>query len=415
MENSRKVITKITAILLSGLLILGAASDYVPAAETETGFVRRSRLSQFEAEDNTVTSEDDTADSEDDLPDSSVDDADKEVSEGEDSGTGQKASVQDEKDSDVSASEEAGDIPDASETEEAGGAPDESAPEEEDLTGEEQSLDYSQTEVENSDEEQDSTEDDSIEDVSTEDISTEEVKKSTEQETAIEEPEDTAIVSTPAMNGSYKAGDKLLTLGEEGTITQYPLNPKRTNGFDDYRIDVSSYEAKAYTLDKQGKEIFDLRSNGDYQELQLRIWVPEGENVWGLINEDANVVHYDIQGPNVKKVLKEKAHDKEIFIGYGSGRLCESGGSDEFRFDQVCSGRLAARLHLPNSNCIIKLHYDIYYRLLNYEVDELRQYDSASEFVKAEGFMQSDDIYKEHLGTDSTVKHYQTFKEKHKG
>ena len=135
----------------------------------------------------------------------------------------------------------------------------------------------------------------------------------------------------------------------------------------------------------------------------------------GLVSEDANVIRYDIQGPNIKKVLKEKAHDKEIFFGYGSGRLCESGGSDEFRFDQVCSGRIAARLYVPNSNFMINLHYDIYYRLLNYEVEELRQYDSASEFVEATGFMQADDIYKDRLGPERRLKSYQEYKEKYKG
>lgn len=295
-------------------------------------------------------------------------------------------------------------------TEEAGDSPDAFISEEKSFTDEEQSLDYSQTDPERNDEEQGSTED-----VNKEVVNPEEAKKSTEQETVIEKPGNTVIVSTPAVNGSYKEGDKLLTLGEEGTITQYPQNPKRTNGFDDYRVDVSSYEAQAYTLDKEEREIYDIRANGEYQELNLQFRIPEGENVWGLVNDDANVIRYDIQGPNIKKVLKKKAYDKEIFIGYGSGRLGESGGSDEFRFDQVCSERIAARLHVPYSNFAIQLHSSIYYRLLNYEVEELRQYDSASEFVKSTGFMQSDDIYKDHLGTERRLKNYEECREKYKG
>ena len=312
MENSRRVITKVTSILLSGFLILGAASDDILAAGPGMDLARISRL---EAEDNMVTSGDNTADSGEGLSDPSLDDADHKASESENSETKQKTASPDEMDSDVPAPEGAGESPDESTARgageipaesaarevgegpaesaarEAGGTLDESVPEVENLPDEEKSPDYSQTDTENRDDEQNSAEEDNTEGfnpdaVDPEVVDPEEAEKSTdqssEQETGIEEPGDTAIVSASAVNDSYKEGDKLLTLGEEGTIRKYPQNPERTNGFDDYRIDVSSYQAEAYTLDKEGKEVSNIQANGEYQELQLRICIPEGENVWGL-------------------------------------------------------------------------------------------------------------------------------------
>ena len=45
-----------------------------------------------------------------------------------------------------------------------------------------------------------------------------------------------------ASGSTFKPGDKMIALGKEGTTQQFPMNPKRTNGFDDYRVDISSYD-----------------------------------------------------------------------------------------------------------------------------------------------------------------------------
>ena len=52
----------------------------------------------------------------------------------------------------------------------------------------------------------------------------------------------------------------------------------------------------------------------------------------------------------------------------------------------------------------ISLHYFIYYGLQNYDLDELRNYDSARDFVEATNFMQSDSIYKECVGRERDYK-----------
>ena len=73
-------------------------------------------------------------------------------------------------------------------------------------------------------------------------------------------------------------------------------------------------------------------------------------------------------------------------------------------FDEVNSERITRRLNLPDSNLAVELHSDINMRLTEYDLDELRQYDSAREFVEAANFMQSDEIYTENVGTERSNK-----------
>jgi len=86
------------------------------------------------------------------------------------------------------------------------------------------------------------------------------------------------------------------------------------------------------------------------------------------------------------------------------GCLSEPVGISEFAFDAVNSERIGKRLKLPNNGVEISLHYFIYYGLQNYDLDELRNYDSARDFVEATNFMQSDSIYKECVGRERDYK-----------
>ena len=222
-----------------------------------------------------------------------------------------------------------------------------------------------------------------------------------------------------ASGSSFKPGDKMIALGKEGTTQQFPMNPERTNGFDDYRVDISSYEVFAYVLNEEGKvdglERNTIQTTGEYRKLELDVERPLSGDNRVSINDDKNVIHYEIQGPNVKKVLREKAHDEEVFFGPYEGCLSEPLGVEEFMFDEVNSERITRRLHLPDSELMTTMHIDIEFGLEDYELDELRKYDSVREFVGATNFLQSDDIYKEPIGTERSNKITKTFIEDFNG
>ena len=222
-----------------------------------------------------------------------------------------------------------------------------------------------------------------------------------------------------ASGSTFKPGDKMIALGEEGTTQQFPMNPERTNGFDDYRVDISSYEVFAYVLNEEGKvdglERNTIQTTGEYRKLELDVERPLSGDNRVSINDDKNVIHYEIQGPNVKKVLREKAHDEEVFFGPYEGCLSEPLGVEEFMFDEVNSERITRRLHLPDSELMTTMHIDIEFGLEDYELDELRKYDSVREFVGATNFLQSDDIYKETIGTERSNKITKTFIEDFNG
>ena len=211
----------------------------------------------------------------------------------------------------------------------------------------------------------------------------------------------------------------MIALGKEGTTQQFPMNPERTNGFDDYRVDISSYEVFAYVLNEEGKvdglERNTIQTTGEYRKLELDVERPLSGDNRVSINDDKNVIHYEIQGPNVKKVLREKAHDEEVFFGPYEGCLSEPLGVEEFMFDEVNSERITRRLHLPDSELMTTMHIDIEFGLEDYELDELRKYDSVREFVGATNFLQSDDIYKETIGTERSNKITKTFIEDFNG
>ena len=202
-----------------------------------------------------------------------------------------------------------------------------------------------------------------------------------------------------ASGSTYKPGDKMIALGEEGTTQQFPMNPERTNGLEDYRIDISSYEVHAYTLDEEGLveslEYNTIQSNGEYRKLELNTYTRQSESGGFMVAEDKNVIRYEIQGPNVKKVLREKAHDEEVFFGNGVGCLSETAGSEQFAFDEVNSERISRRLNMPDSELMTDVHLCIYTELTDYDLDELRKYDSVREFVEAANFLQSDEVYTE--------------------
>ena len=211
-----------------------------------------------------------------------------------------------------------------------------------------------------------------------------------------------------ASGSTFKPGDKMIALGEEGTTQQFPMNPERTNGFDDYRVDISSYDIWVDEMTENGMTIINdhhtISTSGEYKKLRLQAMFPVSDHSWGEVLEDKNVIRYEIQGPNVKKVLREKAHDEEVFFGYGMGCLSEPVGISEFAFDAVNSERIGKRLKLPDNGVEIGLHYFIYNGLQNYDLDELRKYDSARDFVEATDFMQSDSIYKECVGRERDYK-----------
>ena len=222
-----------------------------------------------------------------------------------------------------------------------------------------------------------------------------------------------------ASGSTFKPGDKMIALGKEGTTQQFPMNPKRTNGFDDYREDISSYEVFAFTLNEEGMvdglERNIIQTNGEYRKLELEVDIPVSDNSWRSVGSNNNVIHYEIQGPDVKKVFREKAHDKEVTFGEYTGCLSEPCGSDLFASDLVNSARITRRLNIPDSDLMIDMHYDIYFWLTDYDLDELRKYDSAREFVEAANFMQSDEIYKERVGTERSNRITITFIEDYNG
>ena len=244
-------------------------------------------------------------------------------------------------------------------------------------------------------------------------LSTSEVAKEIEEvpEEAASAAGEVTEVSAEQKNASgstFKPGDKMIALGEEGTTQKFPMNPKRTNGFEDYREDISDYDILVDSLNENGGssslEHNTVMANGKYRKLELTAAKPINEYSWEQVMEDRNVIHYEIQGPNVKKVLREKAHDEEVFFGCDTGCLSEPTGNVSFGFDEVNSERITRRLNLPDSNFAVDLHLDINMRLTDYDLDELRQYDSAREFVEAANFMQSDEIYTENVGTERSYK-----------
>ena len=249
------------------------------------------------------------------------------------------------------------------------------------------------------------------EDAST--LSTSEVAKEIEEvpEEAASAAGEVTEVSAEQKNASgstFKPGDKMIALGKEGTTQKFPMNPKRTNGFEDYREDISGYDI--WVLPAPGDngpstlEHNTIMTTGEYRKLQFWAVKPNDEYSGEQVMEDRNVIHYEIQGPNVKKVLREKAHDEEVFFGCDTGCLSEPTGNVSFAFDEVNSERITRRLNIPDSELAVDLHLDIMMRLTDYDLDELRQYDSAREFVEAANFMQSDEIYTENVGTERSNK-----------
>ena len=244
-------------------------------------------------------------------------------------------------------------------------------------------------------------------------LSTSEVAKENEEvpDEAASTAGEVTEVSAEQKNASgstYKPGDKMIALGEEGTTQQFPMNPERTNGLEDYRIDISSYEVHAYTLDEEGLveslEYNTIQSNGEYRKLELNTYTRQSESGGFMVAEDKNVIRYEIQGPNVKKVLREKAHDEEVFFGNGVGCLSETAGSEQFAFDEVNSERISRRLNMPDSELMTDVHLCIYTELTDYDLDELRKYDSVREFVEAANFLQSDEVYTETVGRERDFK-----------
>ena len=240
-------------------------------------------------------------------------------------------------------------------------------------------------------------------------LSTSEVAKEIEEvpEEAASAAGEVTEVSAEQKNASgstFKPGDKMIALGKEGTTQKFPMNPKRTNGFEDYREDISDYDIWVLPApEDNGPSTLEhntIMTTGEYRKLQFWAVKPNDEYSGEQVMEDRNVIHYEIQGPNVKKVLREKAHDEEVFFGNGLGCLSEPVGSVEFAFDEVNSERITRRLNIPDSDLAVDLHLWIYMELTNYDLDELRKYDTAREFVEAANFMQSDEIYTESVGTE---------------
>ena len=249
-------------------------------------------------------------------------------------------------------------------------------------------------------------------------LSTSEVAKEIEEvpdeaASAAGEVTEASAEAKAASGSAFKPGDKMIALGEEGTTQKFPMNPKRTNGFEDYREDISDYDILVDPTPGDGGpdtlEHNTIMTTGEYRKLQLQAAKPQSEYAWDVVLDDRNVVRYEIQGPNVKKVLRKKAHDEEVFFGYGIGCLSEPVGIEEFMFDEVNSERITRRLHLPDSDLMTEIHIDIYYELTDYELDELRKYDTVREFVEATDFMQSDEIYKERIGTERSNKGIKAF------
>ena len=244
-------------------------------------------------------------------------------------------------------------------------------------------------------------------------LSTSEVAKEIEEvpdeaASAAGEVTEASAEAKAASGSAFKPGDKMIALGEEGTTQKFPMNPKRTNGFEDYREDISDYDI--WVLPAPGDngpstlEHNTIMTTGEYRKLQFWAVKPNDEYSGEQVMEDRNVIHYEIQGPNVKKVLREKAHDEEVFFGCDTGCLSEPTGNVSFAFDEVNSERITRRLNIPDSELAVDLHLDIMMRLTDYDLDELRQYDSAREFVEAANFMQSDEIYTENVGTERSNK-----------
>ena len=207
---------------------------------------------------------------------------------------------------------------------------------------------------------------------------------------------------------TFSLGDKMIALGAEGTTEQFPVSADRSKGFDDYRFDLSSSEIHAYTTDDEGvmdsPEPNVIETDGEYRKLTLDAVTSISENSWRVINPDMNVIHYDVQGPDVKKVLRREAYDTEVFFGFDSGNISEPVGETSFAFDAVNTERMTRRLNLPDGQMSINLHLDINSALTDYELEELRQYDSAREFVEAKDFLQSDEIYTYNLGRERSIK-----------
>ena len=112
-----------------------------------------------------------------------------------------------------------------------------------------------------------------------------------------------------ASGSTFKPGDKMIALGKEGTTQKFPMNPKRTNGFEDYREDISDYDILVDSLNENGQssslEHNTVMANGKYRKLELTAAKPVNEYSWEQVLDDLNVIHYEIQGPNVKKVLRK--------------------------------------------------------------------------------------------------------------
>ena len=88
-------------------------------------------------------------------------------------------------------------------------------------------------------------------------LSTSEVAKEIEEvpEEAASAAGEVTEVSAEQKNASgstFKPGDKMIALGEEGTTQKFPMNPKRTNGFEDYREDISDYDILVDSLNENG-------------------------------------------------------------------------------------------------------------------------------------------------------------------
>ena len=209
---------------------------------------------------------------------------------------------------------------------------------------------------------------------------------------------------------TFNLGDKMIALGAEGTTEQFTISADRSKGFDDYRFDLSSSLIHAYTTDDEGvmdsPEHNVIETNGEYRKLTLDAVTPISEYAWNWINPEKNVIHFDVQGPDVKKVLRREAYDTEVFFGFNSGNISEPVGEMVFAFDGVNSERISRRLNIPDGQVSVNMHLDINYALTDYELEELRQYDSAREFVEAKDFLQSDEIYTYNLGGERSIKKY---------
>ena len=216
---------------------------------------------------------------------------------------------------------------------------------------------------------------------------------------------------------AYATAEKVIDFGGEGVVKKQPMETvPRTNGFADDVIDIST--GKIWVTLEGGKEI-ELGSDvfeasGKYQKVNLTLSLSESRrngielpsNVSDdlIVNEENNGVQYMVTGPGVKKELKAKAYDSECFISGLDTCEKEADSTEYFVFDFVSSDRMMKWLKMPADNDLMTdIHSEIYFTVTSYDLDELRKYGSAREFVEAKSIMQNDDEYTKSIGSENEI------------